>query len=101
VTDYGIDGLYRHGDELIVIQNGTQPNRVVAMQLGIDGLSITAGRTVAANLEEFDEPTLGLVSGSDFIFIANSHWNRFDAENRLPDGLSGPVILRIPLNPDR
>jgi sugar lactone lactonase YvrE len=101
VTDYGIDGLYRHGDELIVIQNGTQPNRIVAMQLGIDGLSITAGRTVAANFEEFDEPTLGLVSGSDFIFIANSHWNRFDTENRLPDGLSGPVILRIPLRPDR
>ena len=97
VTDYGIDGLYRHGDELIAIQNGIQPNRVVALRLDDDGLSITAARTIAANLEEFDEPTLGVVAGGDFYFVANSHWNRFDAENRLPEGLSGPIILRVSL----
>lgn len=100
VTDYGIDGLYRRGKELIAIQNGMRPHRVVALTLGDDGLSITAGRTIAANLEEFDEPTLGFVAGDDFVFIANSHWNRFDADNRLPDGLTGPIILRVSLRPD-
>jgi len=97
VTDYGIDGLYRHGDELIVIQNGIRPHRVVGLQLSEDGLSIVAGRTLASNLEEFDEPTLGLVRGDDFYFVANSHWNRFDRDNRLPEGLSGPIILRVSL----
>ena len=97
VTDYGIDGLYRHGAELIAIQNGVQPNRVVALTLGADGLSIVAGRTIAANLPEFDEPTLGFVSGDDFFFVANSHWNRFDADNKLPDDLAGPIILRVSL----
>ncbi|MGI9233565.1 MAG: hypothetical protein ACR2RD_08045 [Woeseiaceae bacterium] len=98
VSDYGIDGLYRHGRELIAIQNGVQPNRVVGLSLDTRGLSITAGRTLAANLEEFDEPTLGFVKEDDFYFVANSHWNRFDAENRLPDELTGPIILRISLN---
>lgn len=97
VTDYGIDGLYRHGDELIVIQNGIRPHRVVGLQLAEDGLSIVAGRTLASNLEEFDEPTLGLVRGDDFYFVANSHWNRFDRDNRLPEALSGPIILRVSL----
>lgn len=97
VTDYGIDGLYRHGDELIVIQNGIQPHRVAALKLDDEGLSITAGRTIAANLEEFDEPTLGLVLGDDFYFVANSHWNRFDADNNLPSALTGPIILRVSL----
>lgn len=98
VTDYGIDGLYRYGDELIVIQNGVRPHRVAALQLSDDGLAVTGSRLLASNLEQFDEPTLGLVRDDDFYFVANSHWNRFDRENRLPEGLSGPVILKLPLN---
>ena len=53
--------------------------------------------TQPPGLAEFDEPTLGVVRGDDFYFVANSHWNRFDAENRLPDGLSGPIILKVRL----
>jgi hypothetical protein len=94
-TDYGIDGLYRHGNELIAIQNGIRPHRVVAYRLSDDGVSIETSRTLASNLPEFDEPTLGVVRGDDFYFVANSHWNRFDTENRLPDGLSGPIILKV------
>ena len=96
-TDYGIDGLYRRGSELIVIQNGVRPHRVAALQLSDNGLAITGSRVLASNLEHFDEPTLGLVRGDDFLFVANSHWNRFDRENNLPEGLAGPVVLKIPL----
>ncbi len=98
VTDYGIDGLYRYGDELIVIQNGVRPHRVAALRLSDNGLAITGSRILAANLEQFDEPTLGVVRGDDFYFVANSHWNRFDDENKLPDGLAGPIVLRVKLN---
>lgn len=69
----------------------------MALKLGSDRLSVTGSNTLAANLAEFDEPTLGVVRGDDFYFIANSHWNRFDAENNLPDDLSGPIILKIAL----
>jgi sugar lactone lactonase YvrE len=98
ITDYGIDGLYRYGDELIVIQNGVRPNRVAALKLSENGLAITSRRLLAANLEQFDEPTLGVIRGDDFYFVANSHWNRFDGENKLPEGLTGPIILRVKLN---
>jgi sugar lactone lactonase YvrE len=94
---FGIDGLYRHGDELVAIQNGIRPNRVAAFQLGADGTSISASRVLARNLPEFDEPTLGTIVGDDFLFIANSHWNRFDRDANLPDDLSGPIILKISL----
>jgi sugar lactone lactonase YvrE len=96
-TDYGIDGLYRHGNTLVAIQNGIRPHRVTAFELDEDGLSIRRGRTLAANLPEFDEPTLGVVRGDEFYFVANSHWNRFDRDNRLPEGLSGPIILKLSL----
>jgi len=98
ITDYGIDGLYRYGEELIVIQNGIRPHRVVALQLSENGLAIASSRILASNLKAFDEPTLGVVRGDEFFFVANSHWNRFDRENQLPEGLSGPIILKLSLN---
>ena len=97
VSLFGIDGLYRHGDELIAIQNGIRPNRIAAFTLGGDGTSITHSRVIARNLPEFDEPTLGVVVGDEFLFVANSHWNRFDREGNLATDLVGPIILRIKL----
>lgn len=97
VTAYGIDGLYRYGDELIAIQNGTRPHRVAAFRLSDDGLSVTSARTLLSGHEAFDEPTLGVVRDDDFYLVANSHWNRFDAENRLPEGLTGPIVLKLRL----
>jgi len=94
---FGIDGLYRYGRELIAIQNGIRPHRVVALELSADGLAVEAIRTLARNLPEFDEPTLGQVAGDDFYFVANSHWNRFDREHNLPTGLEGPIVMRLSL----
>jgi len=97
ISDHGIDGLYRHGTELVAIQNGIRPHRVVAFQLSGDGLEIDSVRTLVANHELFDEPTLGVVQGDEFFFVANSHWNRFDEKNELPADLSGPTILKVSL----
>jgi sugar lactone lactonase YvrE len=97
ISDYGIDGLYRHGNRLVAIQNGIQPHRVVALTLSEDGMAIESIETLAMNLPQFDEPTLGTVVDDNFYFVANSHWNRFDAENNLPEDLSGPIVLRVQL----
>ena len=97
-SDYGIDGLYRHGDRLIAIQNGIRPHRVTSFQLADGGRVISETRILASNLPAFDEPTLGVIHGDDFYFVANSHWNRFDRDNRLPDGLNGPIVLKLALD---
>ena len=97
VSLFGIDGLYRYGDELIAIQNGIRPHRVVGITLADDGLTVLQHRTLARNLPEFDEPTLGQVVDDELYFVANSHWNRFDREGNLPEGLTGPIVLRLSL----
>lgn len=96
-SDYGIDGLYRYGNRLIAIQNGIRPHRVVEFELSPDGSAVIASRILAMNLADFDEPNLGVVHGDEFLFIANSHWNRFERDGSLPEGLSGPVVLSIDL----
>jgi len=70
---------------------------VVAFQLGDDGLTVESVRPLVANHELFDEPTLGVVQGDEFFFVANSHWNRFDENNELPVDLSGLTILKVSL----
>ncbi|MDJ0759900.1 MAG: hypothetical protein QNJ19_10905 [Woeseiaceae bacterium] len=97
---YGIDGLYRYGDWLIAVQNGITPHRVSAHRLDDDGLTVVESRVLLMNHPDFDEPNLGQVVGDDFYVVANSHWNRFDRENNLPEGLSGPIILKIRLPSD-
>ncbi len=95
---YGIDGLYRKGDWLIAVQNGITPHRVSAHRLSDDGLTVVESRILLMNHPDFDEPNLGQVVGDDFYVVANSHWNRFDKDNNLPEGLSGPIVLKLSLS---
>lgn len=99
VSLHGVDGLYRHGKDLIAIQNGIRPHRVARWRLDESGLKILSAEILAMNLPEFDEPTLGAIYQDHFYFVANSHWNRFTRDNSLPDDLRGPVILSLPLKP--
>jgi sugar lactone lactonase YvrE len=95
---FGIDGLYSVDGGLVATQNGIRPNRVLEIDLADDGLTVAGTTVLARNLPEFDEPTLGVVVGDEFFFVANSHWNRFDAEGNLPAGLTGPVVLKLSLD---
>ena len=96
-NDYGIDGLYRYNNKLIAIQNGIRPNRVVEFQLSADGSAVIANKILAMNLPEFDDPNLGEIVDNDFLFIANSHWPKFDRNGNLPEELTGPIVLKIDL----
>ena len=97
-NDYGIDGLYRYKNKLIAIQNGIQPNRVVEFELSADGSAVIASKILAMNLPEFDDPNLGEIVGDNFLFIANSHWPKFDRDGNLPEELTGPIVLKIELS---
>ena len=97
---YGIDGLYRFEDDLIAVQNGVRPHRVVRFVLDRSGRRVRHAQVLAANLRDFDEPTLGVVVGRRFHFVANSQWNRFAKDHTLPpdEKLRGPVVLEVALD---
>jgi hypothetical protein len=97
VAAYGIDGLYRFGRDLIAVQNGLRPNRVVRLEL--EGDRVVGQTVLVANDPRFSEPTLGAVLGDRFLFIANSQWDRLDEANGLPpeNELAQPLVLEIPL----
>jgi tetratricopeptide (TPR) repeat protein len=98
-TMLGIDGLYFHRGQLVAVQNGVNPNRVVRLFLSKDLGRVERFQTAAANLPAFDEPTLGVVVKDDFYFVANSQWGTVDGQGRLAptEKLKEPVVLKLKL----
>jgi sugar lactone lactonase YvrE len=93
----GIDGLISHGQDLIAIQNGIQPNRVVMLKMSADGLTVEAVKTLDINHPLFGEPTLGVVVNDSLFFVANNPVERFLSDHKF-EGFPGPVVLRRDLN---
>lgn len=96
----GIDGLSLRGRrELIAVQNGITPSRVVRIRLNekVDGVERADVLDLAH--PEHDQPTLGEVVGDEFLYVANSLWGAWDNDGNLKEGrkLTPPVILRISL----
>ncbi|HEX8370065.1 MAG TPA: hypothetical protein VF604_16075 [Pyrinomonadaceae bacterium] len=99
VVALGIDGLYFHRGKLIGVQNGTNPQRIVRFSLSRDNLRLSQAETLEANHADFNEPTLGVIAGGDFYFIANSQWEMVDekGETGAPEKWREPVVLRLRL----
>jgi sugar lactone lactonase YvrE len=94
----GIDGIYFHRGNLIAIQNGFRPHRVVRFVLNKEGSAITKSETLEANHADFNEPTLGVKVGGYFYYVANSQYALIDENGKLAgDKLKEPVILRLKL----
>lgn len=94
----GIDGLVLAGGWLLGIQNGITPHRVIGIRLDPSAEAATEVRTLERGHRAFDEPTLGVVVGSHFHFVANSQYGHFRRDGSLDETrLVGAVVLRTPL----
>ncbi len=97
-TLIGIDGLARDGSQLIAVQNGVNPTRVLAIDLD-ENHSLTSVHELAAALPKITDPTLGYVDDGQFTFIADAGWRYFMPGKSPPvEGRAVPV-LSISLNP--
>ena len=98
-TLIGIDGLYVYKRDLVGVQNGTNPQRLVRVRLSRDGARAERVEVMEANNPVMDEPTLGVIVKHEFYFVANSQWGAIDKTGQLshPEKLQDPVVLKIRL----
>ncbi len=96
----GIDGLVYDDHALIAIQNGTNPLRVSRYVLNTSQDQIVKFEIIDRKHPAFNEPTLGVVAGKTFYYIANSQWGGYDPEHHIkPDNeLQDIVILKAKLS---
>jgi DNA-binding beta-propeller fold protein YncE len=95
----GCDGLAWHRGTLIAVQNGVAPARVMRFTLSGDGLRFTNAEVLDRNSLVADEPTIGAIAGDAFVYVANSQWEKHDANGAPRPGVARgrPVLLSVPL----
>jgi sugar lactone lactonase YvrE len=76
VAVVGLDGLYRSGDSLIGIQNGTEPERIVRFLMNPAQTQIT-GAQVIHQIGQLD-PTHAVAVGGWYYATANVGWSKVD-----------------------
>lgn len=102
-TTLGIDGLAWHQGDLIGVQNGVAPARVIRIGLAPNGDAISHVTTLDRRPRLADEPTIGTIAGGRFVYVANSQWEKYDDHGKLRDGavLVPPILLSVPIGPSR
>jgi sugar lactone lactonase YvrE len=94
-TTLGIDGLRRHGDDLIAIQNGVPPHRITRFTLAPGGRSLASAELLERDVPGWDEPTLGVLAGNALLYVANSQWPKFGDDGATPDPSNlVPTVVR-------
>jgi sugar lactone lactonase YvrE len=98
-TSLGCDGLAWDRGAIVAVQNGVQPARVMRFSLSADGLRFTKADVIDRNTGMADEPTIGAVVGGDFVYVANSQWEKRDEKGTPRPGaaIKRPVLLAVPL----
>ncbi|NNC72278.1 MAG: hypothetical protein HKN78_05300 [Sphingomonadaceae bacterium] len=81
----GIDGLSRHGDDLIAIRNGVRPHAILRISINPAGDTITAVERLERANPEWGEPTLGAVFDDTLYYIADARWPDYGDDGGLND----------------
>ena len=98
-TSLGVDGLVWHQGALIAVQNGVVPPRIMRFELDTGWTRIISAEVLDQNVPVADEPTIGTMAGDNFIYVANSQWEKYDENGALlPRAvLRKPVLLSVPV----
>lgn len=97
----GIDGMYRVGPDLIVVQNGLEPNRIMRLTLDPSMRHVLRATAVARG-PAARSLTHATVSGGWLYFLTRSGWERAADDGTMTAAASAadaPVIVRVRIAP--
>ena len=100
-TSLGCDGLVWYRGAIVAVQNGVSPARIMRFVLDPSGTRISRAELFDQNWAVADEPTIGTIAGDEFVYVANSQWEKYSESGaRIPARrLTAPVLLGISLRP--
>lgn len=98
-TSLGCDGIAWHDGAIIAVQNGVFPPRIMRFELDSTWSRIVRADVLDRNLPIADEPTIGTMVGDEFVYVANSQWEKYSATGELLRGatLRRPVLIAVPV----
>ena len=98
----GLSQLVRYGNDLIGVETGFAPNRIVRLHMSPDWSAVESEEVLLRSDDALAQPTGGVVEGDHFIFIAKSQWSNLDDRgNPLSDSPDPVQIGVIKLDADK
>jgi sugar lactone lactonase YvrE len=96
----GIDGLYRTGRDLIVVQNGMEPNRIMRLTLDASMRRVVRA-TVLARGPSARSLTHAALANGWLYYITNSGWERVGDDGAMRAGTpsDAPAVMRLRIAP--
>ncbi len=96
----GIDGMYRVGHDLIIVQNGLDPNRIARLALDAPMRRVEHATTLVRGSSAVDLNHAAIV-GDWIYFIRKSGWDRVADDGTMRKGATGdePTVARLRLTP--
>ena len=96
----GISSLTRYGDDLIAIETGFKPARILRLHMSPDWMTVQSVEVLLRSDKLLSQPAQGLVDEDHFIFVARSQWDNMDDQgNPVSDKPDPAVIGAIKLTP--
>ena len=100
VSTLGLSSLARYGNDIIAIQNGFNPNRVLRLHMSADWRSIQSAEVLLRSDKLLSQPSQGVVADDHFLFVAQSQWSNLDDQgNAISDSPDPAVVGVIKLDP--
>jgi sugar lactone lactonase YvrE len=99
-TLYGVDGLYWHEGDLVAVQNGVNPWRLIRMELDEGLTTVTSARLIEFANDDIG-PTTGAIDGDVIHFVGHG-----PQPDTVPDGFPAAlapmagktIVMTAPLN---
>jgi hypothetical protein len=74
--------MYLWNNNLVIIQNGIAPQRVLRLGLDASGTQVETVRPLAVAQPEFVFPSYGTLKGEDLVYFAGSHFSNEAGQNK-------------------
>jgi sugar lactone lactonase YvrE len=89
----GISFLARYGNDLIAVQTGFKPNRILRLHLSDDWTQVTSSEVLLRSPKDLSQPTQGVVTGDRFVFVAKSQWANLDDHGQPIKPQADPAVI--------
>jgi hypothetical protein len=91
----GITSLSRYDNDLIAVQNGLKPNRILRLHMSADWTQVEKVEILLRSDKLLSQPTQGVVAGDEFVFVANSQWSNLDDQGTAKSEDPAPAIIGV------
>ena len=95
----GISSLSRYGDDLIAVENGVKPAKVLRLHMAPDWLTVKSVEVLLRS-DQLVQPAQGVAADDRFLFVAQSQWADMDDQGDPVSETPDPAVIgSIPLAP--